>query len=162
VGPRNSYPTYTVVHSATRQRKTSCGAQKQLSHLNSGPFGHPTKENYLWGPETAIPPTQWSFWPPDKVKLAGGPETAIPPYTVVHLATRQWKTSWGAQKQLTPPTQWSIWPPDKGKLAAGPRNSYPPYIVVHLATRRRKTSWGHRNSYPLLHSGPFGHPTMEN
>jgi hypothetical protein len=35
----------TVVHLATRRRKISCGAQKQLFHLDSGPFGHPTKEN---------------------------------------------------------------------------------------------------------------------
>jgi hypothetical protein len=35
----------TVVQLATRRRKTSRGAQRQLSHLHSGPFGHPTKKN---------------------------------------------------------------------------------------------------------------------
>jgi hypothetical protein len=170
-----------VVHLATRRRKTSCGAQKQLSHLHSGPFGHATKENQLQGPETAISPAQWTIWPPDEGEPAAGPRNSYLTCTVVHFAIRRRRTSCGAQKQLShlhsglfghptkenqlrspettiSPAQWSIWPPN-GKPAAGPRNSYLTCTVVHCATRRRKTSCGAQKQLSHLHSGVFGHLT---
>jgi hypothetical protein len=177
----------TVVCLATRQKKINCEARKHLFHPSQwsiwppdegklaarpgnsyfthhrGPFGHPTKENKL-----------------------RGPETAISPITVVHLATQRRKISCGARKKLFNPSQWSIWPPDEGKLAVVPKNSYLTITVVNLATRQRKISceawkqlfhpspwsiWppvegklaeGPGNSYFTHHSGPFGHPTKEN
>jgi hypothetical protein len=100
VGSRNGYSTHAVVHLATQQRKFTCGVQKGLFHLHSGLFCHPTKENYLRGPETAISPTQWSLWPPDEGNLPAGPRNSYFTYTVVHLATQRRKFTCRAQKLL--------------------------------------------------------------
>jgi hypothetical protein len=131
-GPRNSYFIYTGVHLATQQRKISCGAHIQLFDLHRGPFGHPTKENQLRGPETAILPTQGSIWPPDEGKSAAGPRNSYFTYTGVHLNPR------------------------RRKISCGPRNSYFTYTRVHLAPRRRKISCGAQKQLFHVHRGPFG------
>jgi hypothetical protein len=169
-----------VVHLAPQRRRTSCEAQKQLSHLHSGPFGPPTKENQLRGPETAISPARLSIWPPDEGEPAAGPRNSYLTCTMVYLATQRRRTRYGSQKQLShlhsgpfdhptkknqlrgpetaiSPAQWSIWPPDEGEPAAGPINSYLTFTVVHLATRRRRTSCGDQKQLSHLHSGQFCH-----
>jgi hypothetical protein len=179
-GARNSYFTYTGVHLATRRRLISCRAQKQLIHPHSGPFGHPTKENQLRGPETAIPPTQWSIWPPDKGKLAAGPRNSYFIYTGVHLATQQRKISCGdhiqlfnlhrgpfghptKENQLRGPetaisrTQGSIWPPNEENQLRGPETHISPTQGSIWPPDEEKSAARPRNSfftYTRVHLAP--------